>query len=203
MLSIFRESDMTLYKEIQGSYDYEVKNIRFFHIGFGIYLGSFKETVLQISIMSSNYYHQVYFNSRNPTSSDKITTHVAEIFLNQDNTVSQTNVTTVLFQPEDSDIRDYGRYFFVEQSSTSCNSSSSGSSECKKNNMYFGGMKTSPCRRHIIDVVPICAQQVDNQLSDTCYSPGEIQSSLDSQQEADDPCYCKIADCSECQYKNG
>ena len=181
---------MTLYKEIQGNYAYESRNF-------------YEATVLQILIISSNYYHQVYFNSLNSTSSEKIKTYVAEIFLNQDNTDFQTNVTTVLFQPEDSDIRDYGRYFYVEQSSTSCNSSNSGSSGCKQNNMYFGGIKTSPCRRHIIDVVPICAQQVDNQSSDTCYSPGEIQSSSDSLQEADDPCYCKIADCSECKYKNG
>ena len=164
ILSIYRESDMMLYKEIEGDTNYA-------------WIAS------QIAIISSDYYHQVYYNSFNWTSSENGQISVTEVFLNPNNTDLYTNFTTVTFQPSGSEYIGYGKHFYIDQSNISC-STSSRLTGCKQYKMYIGNVNQDYNNRQTFDALQICMYgQVYNSSSDTCYSPGYNQFSSDAQQE--------------------
>ena len=164
-VSIYGESNMTLYAEI---------------VGHNSYAG----IASQIAIISSDYYHQVYYNSFNSTSLDNGQISVTEIFVNPNNTDIYTNFTTVSFQSGGSEYTGYGRYFYIDQSNTSC-SSSSGASGCEQYKMYIGNMNQNYNSQEQIETLQICTyEQVYSSSSNTCSSPGYNQFSSDAQQES-------------------
>ena len=165
ILSIYKESDMTLYKEIVGE-------------------SSYAGIASQIAIISSGFYHQVYYNSFNSTNLDNGQISVTEIFVNPNNTDVQTNFTTVSFHSGGSEYTGYGRYFYIDQSNTSC-SSSSGASGCEQYKMYIGNMNQNYNSQEQIETLQICTyEQVYSSSSGTCSSPGYNLFSSDVQQES-------------------
>ena len=172
-LSIFRESDMTLYKEISSYFEAEPISLR-------------------NEIFSSGNYHQVYVNFLEPNSLCKGELSVIEIFTNLENDYFRTNLTTVSFQSGYSIMSNYSKYIYLDKSNANCISTSSGISGCQQHKLYIGGIQEFSDRRHAIDVVPICTNPVDNQTSDSCYSPSDRQfTSFESDLAVyDDPEYC-------------
>ena len=169
IISIYRESDMYLYKNL------------FRHEGFA-------GVPSQIGIISSQYTHQIYYNSFNSTSLEDGKISVIEFVMNPNNTDLRNNFTTVSFQAGGSDDTGYGSHFYIDQSNTSC-STSSGDTGCEQYKMYIGNMNPDTNNRQAFDALQICMYgQVYNASSDTCYSAGDNLFSSDIQQETAHNC---------------
>ena len=144
---------------------------------------SFTGIASQIAIISSQNYHQVFYNSFNSTSLDHGEISVTEIFVNPNNTNSFSDFTTVSFQSGGSGYTSYGRYFYLKDFFPSCRSSSSVTSGCEQYKMYIGNMNPNDSRQ-LFETLKICTyEQIYNSSSDACYSVGNNQFSLDVQQE--------------------
>ena len=104
--------------------------------------------------------------------------------MNPNNTDIKTILTTVSFQPSDSDFFGYGRSFYLDQSNTSCNSTSAGTSGCEQYKMYIGNANSRDDRRKKIETLQICSyKQIYDPSSGACRSVGANQFTSDAQQE--------------------
>ena len=154
MLSVYRESDMDLYTEIRGN-------------------SSFAGICKDVVLISSQYYHQVYFNSFNSSILEYGQLSRVEILIDRNNSSKNQTFLEREFYSNNSNYFRYTKHFDKDS----------------QNKLYISNMKDDGEIENIIDLMQVCTydQYFDNS-SNSCISvePGEI--TFTAQQITPDNC---------------
>ena len=142
MLSVYRESDMTLYTEIRGN-------------------SSFTGILNDVAIISTDYHHQIFFNSFNTTSKRYGQISRVEILVDRQDPNKNKTFLEVQFYEDNIDYFQYAKYFDKDP----------------ENRLFISNLKDDRDQGNSIDLIQICTyEEYFNASSNTCHrvNPGEI-----------------------------
>ena len=152
MLSVYRESDMTLYTEIRGN-------------------SSFAGICNDVVLISSQYYHQVYFNSFNSSELEYGQLSRVEILIDRNEPNKNQTLLECEFYADNSNYQRYAKHFDKDS----------------QNKLYISNLKDDGDTGNSIDLMQVCTyEQYFDNSSNSCISLQAGQITFTAQQATPD-----------------
>ena len=164
MISIYRESDMALYTEVRGN-------------------SSFTGILNDIAIISSQYYHQVFFNSFNSTDQTNGQLSRVEILVDRQDANKNKTFLEVQFYENNADYTEYAKYFGKDP----------------QNRLFISNLQDNNAVGNTVDLIQICTyEEYFNATSNSCHSVNSGEVTFTAQQATPDNC----TEYNDTDYKN-